>query len=155
MMFVFDTSAFRILFKHYYESRFPTLWDNFNQMVEDNKILSVKEVANELESIEDKLNQWSKDNKSIFQTPNEKEVEYLFKIFEGKHFKDNIEKKKVLLGQPVADPFIVAKAKAHNAIVVTQELHKPHAVKIPNICEFLQVEYTNLEGFMEKVGWKF
>lgn len=76
-------------------------------------------------------------------------------IFKKRHFQDNIEKIKLLKGGPVADPFLVAKAKALNGIVVTQEEFKPNSVKLPNICEFMGVQCTNLEGLMEKEDWQF
>ena len=37
-------------------------------------------------------------------------------------------------GTPVADPFIIAKAKANGLSVVTQEVYRENAHKIPNIC---------------------
>lgn len=58
-------------------------------------------------------------------------------------------------GKPVADPFVIAKAKVVEGIVVTQEEYKPNAAKIPNICEELAVSCVNVEGFMEKEQWRF
>jgi len=58
-------------------------------------------------------------------------------------------------GGPVADPFLVAKAKALDGTVVTQEEYKPNGVKIPNMCEYMNVRCTNLEGLMELEKWVF
>ena len=65
------------------------------------------------------------------------------------------EKKKLLKGGPFADPFIIAKAKIINAVVVSQEKYKENAVKIPNICKYFNIECINLEGFLTKENWKF
>lgn len=42
-----------------------------------------------------------------------------------------------------------------NGCVVTTEKHTPNAAKIPNVCEYFQVEWTDLEGFMESEQWRF
>ena len=42
-----------------------------------------------------------------------------------------------------------------NYCVVTQESERPHAAKIPNICEHFGVDWTNLKGFMERENWSF
>ena len=52
-------------------------------------------------------------------------------------------------------PFIVAAAKVINGCVVTEESKKPNAPNIPNVCEYFNIECTNLQGFMEREGWKF
>ena len=61
----------------------------------------------------------------------------------------------MLQGFPVADPFVVAKAKEIGGCVISQEKYKEKGVQIPNVCEFLNVECTDLEGFMEKEAWYF
>ena len=60
-----------------------------------------------------------------------------------------------LQGKPVADPFVIAKAKVHNGCVITQEVKKPNAARIPNVCEHFGVDCLNLEGFMEREDWTF
>jgi hypothetical protein len=47
-VYVFDSSPLIILFRHYYPDRFPTLWENFESLKADNKIISVREVFNEI-----------------------------------------------------------------------------------------------------------
>lgn len=42
-----------------------------------------------------------------------------------------------------------------NGCVVTTEKHTPNAAKIPNVCEYFHVEWTDLEGFMESEQWRF
>lgn len=71
------------------------------------------------------------------------------------HFQQLVEKKKILKGGPVADPFVIAKAKVEGAILVTEEAFKENAAKIPNVCEYFKVEYINLEDFMQREGWQF
>ena len=59
-----------------------------------------------------------------------------------------MEKKKRLKGGAFADPFIIAKAKINNAIIVTQEKYKENSAKIPNICKEFNIKYVDLEGFL-------
>ena len=155
-MYVFDTNAFSQLFRSYYPSRFPTLWEYFDELINSNKITSTKEVAREIEdgSVE-LLRKWAKNHKSIFPTPSYQEAQFVTKIFSVSHFRQIIEKRKILKGGKNADPFIVARGAILNATVVTMESEPKNGAKIPNICRHFNIKFTNLEGFMEMEGWVF
>lgn len=158
MIYVFDNSSLIDLFDNFYESRFPTLWKNFYNLVSMKKVISVREVANEIKRYkgESRLTEWLKKNSIIFIQPTQVEYTYITDIFDNEHFRNNIlTRQNILEGHPVADPFVIAKAKAINGIVVTQEKYKENSGKIPNICKFLDVKCTNLEGFMGREQWKF
>jgi len=71
------------------------------------------------------------------------------------HFQAMIRKKERLKGKPVADPFVIAKAKISGVWVVTQEKLKENAAQIPNVCKHFEIPCINLEGFMEKENWTF
>ena len=67
-----------------------------------------------------------------------------------------IRRKERLKERPVADPFVIARAKClENGCVVTTEKHKPNSAQIPNVCEYFGVDWTDLEGFMEREQWRF
>lgn len=121
MKYVFDSGPLIWLFRHYYKNRFPSLWKNFDSLVGNGRLLSVREVMNELLGQEDDLSRWVKENKSFFETPEPEELMFVMDIFKAKHFQTMIRKKERLQGKPVADPFIIAKAKIENATVVTTE----------------------------------
>ena len=60
-----------------------------------------------------------------------------------------------------ADPWLVAYAKAHRCIVVTNEQLRPDAkskVHLPNVCQQFRVEYKDifdiLQGLKIKFLWK-
>jgi len=57
MIYVFDSDTLIDLFRHYYPERFPTLWQNFDNLVSNSKIISVSEVGKELEDYEDRLSE--------------------------------------------------------------------------------------------------
>lgn len=155
-MYVFDTSSFRELF-HFYPRRFPTLWNDFHDLIQNEHILSVKEVLQEMSAGGNNHSdiQWANNHKKIFKEPTVEEALFIAEIFREEHFQQSLEQKKLLKGGPFADPFIIASAKINSAIVVTQEKYKTNGAKIPNICEKFGVEYTDLEGFMEMENWKF
>ena len=142
---------------NYYPDRFPSFWEMFNDFVEVGRILSVREVLNELElqSTKAHLDQWVRKNKRMFLSPGPEETEFISAIFEVGHFRQLVSVENLLKGRPVADPFVVAAAKAHGACTVTEESMREHAAKIPNVCDHFGIEWTNVEGFMEREGWTF
>lgn len=156
MAYVFDTNCF-IVIGHYYPEQFPSFWEKFNQTVESDKIISVREVRRELgiNAAEDHLIKWIKLHKNIFVTPSSAVMQLVNDIFSVPHFKASLPDRTQLGNNPFADPFVIAQAKAMNYCVVTQESEKPHAARIPNICEHFDVDWTSLQGFMERESWTF
>ncbi|CAE6505604.1 conserved hypothetical protein [Nitrosomonas nitrosa] len=155
-VYVFDSGPLIILFRHYYPRRFPTLWEQFDQMVANGQITSTREVMNELEGQEDDLANWCKQNRRVFATPTVEELTSVREIFNIEHFQAMIRKKERLQGKPVADPFVIARARClTDSCVVTSENHNPNAAKVPNVCEHFKIDYTDLEGFMERENWRF
>ena len=156
MTYVFDSDSLINLFRHYYPERFPTLWHRFDALVSEGKLVSVKEVFNEIGSRDDLLGTWAKEQKpTLFTESTVEELEFVVEIFKVAHFQAMIRKKERLRGKPVADPFVIARAKVLGACVVTQEKNAENAARIPNVCDHFVVPCTNLEGFMAKEGWTF
>jgi len=153
-VYVFDTTSFLEL-SHYYPKRFPSLWASFNDLVEAGEIISVKEVFKEINDSKPELFEWIHTKKNIFCEPTEEEARFLMQIFQVRNFQHSLEQKKLIKGGAFADPFVIAKAKVTNGIVVTQEKLKPNAAKIPNICEHFKVRCLNFEIFMEEQNWRF
>lgn len=155
MIYVLDSDALINLFRHFYLNRFPSLWDKFDRLVMEETIISVREVYNEIGGHEDRLSQWAKEKQSFFQRPSAEELEFVAEIFKVTHFQALIREKERLQGKPVADPFVIARAKILNGCAITQEKKKPNAAKIPNVCEHFGIDCSNLEGFMEREDWTF
>lgn len=156
MKYVFDCGPLIDLFRHYYPSRFPTLWEKFHALVLEEVFISVREVYNEINSRKDMLASWAKKDKDkLFSQPTIEEFQFVREIFQVPHFQAMIRKKERLQGRPVADPFVIARAKVLNCQVVTTEIFRENSAKIPNVCKYFSVQCTNLEGFMEQEGWTF
>ena len=156
MKYVFDSDSLINLFRHYYPERFPTLWEKFNTLVSEGELTSVREVFKEIGSNEDSLGTWAKEQKNIlFLESTVEELKFVAEIFQVKHFQAMIRKQERLKGKPVADPFVIARAKISGACVVTQEKKTENAAKIPNVCDHFGIRWTNLEGFMKEENWTF
>ena len=157
MRYVLDNNALIVVFTHYYRSRFPSFWQLFDELAMYGRILSVREVLNEIERYEGRsaLVSWAKKNRGFFQQPTVEEVNFVQEIFAVRHFRALISQKSILLGHPVADPFVVAKANSIGGCVVTQETYKSNAAKIPNVCQRFNIPCMNLEGFMKNEAWQF
>jgi len=154
--YVLDSGPLIIMFRHYYPERFPSLWQRFADMAAAGELVSVSEVAKELDGQEDRLSEWVEDNKGFFHRPSVPEMAFVGRIFEVAHFQGLIRQQERLQGKPVADPFVIAKAALTKpGCVVTSEQYRDNAPKIPNVCEHFGVRCVNLEEFMAEAGWTF
>ena len=156
MIYVFDTSPFINIFRYYYLDGFPSLWKKFNSMISHQKIISVSDVKKELARRNDEAFQWSENNKSVFTAPTRLESSFVRVIFGVPHFQNLLNNQQLLNKHPVADPFVIAKARfMEDGCVVTEEKWKKGAAKIPNICEYFEIQCINFEGFMRNENWRF
>jgi hypothetical protein len=157
MTYTFDTSAYSQL-KHYHPEVFKTLWRNFEALTDSGLVWSTREVQRELEdwtNIPEFLELWLKPRKTMFHVPNTDEQLFVGTILAVPHFRMLISKQAQLRGSTVADPFVIANAKVHNSILVTQEDFKPNAARIPNICAHYSIPCINFEEFLIQQNWIF
>lgn len=156
MIYIFDTNVFIVL-NHFYPATFRSLWEGLEKLVAQGEIISTREVLKELAAQNDKdyIQEWVERHKSVFSIPDEQEMLFVQKILAVPYFQALINRKALLRGTPVADPFVIAAAKIKNGTVVTQEQAKPHAAKIPNVCDHFKIPCIDLEEFMKRQGWSF
>ena len=157
MKYVFDTNTLNSIFKFYYQDTFRGFWQNFNSMVKSGEIVSVKEVRRELSRWESWTNvkAWASNYQDFFANPTEDELQFITRIYAVKHFQQNIEQRKLLKGEPVADAFVIARAAVNDATIVSEEKFRPNAAKIPNICRYFKIDCIYLKEFLVKEGWHF
>ena len=165
MIYIFDSSTLINLFRYYYKDRFPTLWNNFNDLVESGNIISVREAYNEIANSEDDLSSWAKEHKTkVFLPPeSQEEIQFLQTFFQTEKYQQLIKFRNLKRGTPVADPFIITKAKCtENSCIVTEEGFfinsnkvKENSYQIPHICNDLEIDCVNFQKFMEKEKWTF
>ena len=153
-VYVFDSGPLFLLFKHFDPEVFPDLWEEFRRMIVDGRILSVREVHREILGPGNLL-QWAKAHDMLFLAPDGVQAEFLREMLQDRHAQQLINQKKMLKGGAVADPFVIALARARGGCVVTAEEYKPNAPKIPTLCKKFDIACTDLTGFMKREGWKF
>ena len=157
MIYVFDTSAFSRLFRNYYPDIFSSLWRLFDQLVDNGRITSTREVKRELQDGPvTEAREWANKNSALFPMPTVDEAQFVRKILED--FQRNIGHKKLLKGGKNADPFVIARAKILSATVVTLESESEQntkSAKIPNICKHFKIPCISLEEFMKRENWSF
>ncbi len=157
MTYVIDTNSLSNVLNHYYRDRFPSFWERLDEMIDSARVVSVREARFELESRFDKavIEQLRAHNSDFFEDPTVEELAFISEIYSVPHFRQNLDRKKLLQGGFFADPFIIAKAKVKEACVITEEEKPDHGARIPNICEHFKIECVKLEGFLVKEDWKF
>lgn len=151
--YIIDSGPFIDLNK-YPPDVFDTLWTNLEEMFHTNEIISSIEVYREIKDYNDEyVAEWSNRNKKYFFKPTIEEQAFVSDILE--EFPNLIKQSAILTGRPQADPFVIAQAKFNDAILVHTETVKPHAHKIPNVCNHYNIEEISLFDFFRKEKWKF
>ncbi|MCL5960735.1 MAG: DUF4411 family protein [Chloroflexi bacterium] len=157
MIYVFDTNSLSNVLNHYYCHRFPSFWEKLDDAIRDGWVISVRESKFELEDrfSDEALERLVKHNSGFFTEPTTEELAFIRQIYSESHFQQNLERKKLTGGGYLADPFLIAKARAVKGVVVTEEDLREHAAKIPNICKHFGIGCVSLEGFLLTEDWKF
>ncbi len=153
-MYIFDSSSFGAL-ANYYPPVMPTVWSIVNTLSDNGSLRSVREVYRELQEYthDKRLIDWLGKHKYIFLAPNTEELNFLKTMFEREQYRNLVRSEKISKGKPVSDPFLIAAARVHNAIIVTEEkLKTGAAARIPNVCQDFKVKCICLEEFMLAEG---
>jgi hypothetical protein len=156
VVYVIDTSSFIVL-ENYYPDTFPSFWGAWNGLADVGRVISVEEVQRELDTqaTADFLFDWVDGRKAIFGPPLTAEGQAVADIFAVPHFQQMISQKQRAKNSPVADPWVIARARLSGACVVTEEALKPNASKIPNVCAHFGVECANLREVFRREGWRY
>jgi Domain of unknown function (DUF4411) len=131
---------------------FPTLWANIEAMIAAGHIRCVDVVRDELARREDDVHAWAKAQQGLF-VPLSTDVQASAReVLAGHHRLIGVGS-----GRSGADPFVIALARAHDGVVVSEEtlsgnLSKP---RIPDVCDAMGVPRLNLVGFVQEQGWTF
>lgn len=156
MIYVVDTNTVRV-WGNYYPASFPSFWNHLEDLVTAGRLMSVREVYNELDAqnTSDHVAEWIETHRDLFKVPTTQEMQQVSAILAIPHFQPIVGQRAIVRGSPVADPWIVAKAAAVQGCVVTEEAYKPNGVRIPNICERFDVSCMNWAGVLKTEGWRY
>ncbi|MCQ2737812.1 MAG: DUF4411 family protein [archaeon] len=166
MQYVFDTNILINMYDNYFPNVFDIVWNKVEELIDDGVMVSISEVKLELKS-ESIKNHWltieSKCNETLFKELINGEEECIPLIESLPIYKEEFKRNKTVsslekewgnYATVVADPWLIAYAWKHNAIVVTNEKPtKKH--NIPHVCDELDVGHINLKEFFERNNIKF
>lgn len=166
-MYVLDTSILVEISERYYPEVFPSLWEKINELILDDKIVSLKEVLMEIDNGKFSK-QWglinNKVDKKLFREFEGDEMQELEKITEldiyTEKFRDKnknlttLEEEWTTYGEVVADPLLICHGLYYDSTVVSMESpNKGH--NIPHVCYELGVRCIGLKEFFIENEFKF
>lgn len=153
-----DTNVLIQAWQKYYSPKIcPDYWDLLNYLGTQNIIFIPEMVYDEIIKTDDDLSNWLKASKIPRKKIDERVVKCLQDIYSAdpnhKFLVDNTK------ARSLADPWVIAHALRENATVVTKE-EKVTAlnstkIKIPNVCEKMNVTWMNDFQLIEELGIKF
>lgn len=162
-LLVLDTSVFVQAHRNYYSHDIcPGFWNLLDHFAQSDHLLSIDRVRDEIFAPDepDDLTQWARQAPSgLFAATSEQAVVDAFKQMQrwsqGKAQFSAEAKEKFA---EVADGWVVAFAKAHSAVVVTQEVFRADVKKripIPNVCLEFSVDCIDTFEMLRRLGGKF
>ncbi|MBN1347479.1 MAG: DUF4411 family protein [Phycisphaerae bacterium] len=143
MRFCLDTSAFIGAYeRHYPPDVFPTVWEEIDRLMSDGRIVAPEDVLLEMKKKSDGVVQRVGAHKNSFLPLDEKVQECLRGIMSDfpEGFVDHLR------NRSGADAVVIALARAHGDVVVTEEKPSGKAgrPKIPDVCVHYGIECCGL-----------
>lgn len=150
--YCFDTSIFIDgMGKRYPPIVFGSVWEYVERLIKDGRIRSPREVMDEIERYDDDVFKWVKSRRQFIVDEDDATqiaAAEVMKEYPGFVAKGN--------ERACADPFVIAMARAHNLVVVSQEelvaTHRKTKPKIPNACLKFGVECLDIVKFLVREG---
>ncbi|MCV9388944.1 DUF4411 family protein [Reichenbachiella ulvae] len=143
--------------KYYSPQLCPEYWDNLNELGKAERIFIPNAVRDEIIRTEDDLSDWLKRSSIPIKQITESVTIALQNIYTSdpkhKFLVDNTK------ARSLADPWIIAHSLVEGATVVTKEEKvtqlNSKRIKIPNVCDNMNVRWINDFEFLKEVGIRF
>ena len=157
-VYLMDSNSFIEPFTGYYSLEYvPGFWNALIREHQKGNIFTISAIRNELLRREDGLQQWfESDLPKPFIREEDEQTEKIYKsIVSWAHNHpvfSPVNKQKFAGG---ADGLLVAYAKAHGMVVVTQEKEvgiESKQIKIPNVCKQFDVPYVNVVEMLQALN---
>jgi hypothetical protein len=151
-LFVWDTSALIAAWvERYPRDVLPPLWDKLAAAIAVGEMIAPDEVATELKKRSTDLLDFLKPHNGFF-IPTDANVLAEVSTILAAHPKLVMERKRA----SAADPFVIATARLHGGVVVTEEGRgSPARPKITDVCDAYSVPCISVLEAIRKKGWKF
>jgi rRNA-processing protein FCF1 len=153
-----DANVLIQAWQKYYSPRIcPNYWDMLDYLGTQNIIFIPEMVYDEIVRTDDELSEWLKTSQIPIKKIDEQVTKCLKDIYSAdpnhKFLVDNTK------ARSLADPWVIAHALREKAVVVTKE-EKVTAlnstkIKIPNVCDKMNVTWINDFQLIEELGIKF
>lgn len=153
-----DANVLIQAWQKYYSPRIcPTYWDMLDYLGTQNIIFMPEMVYDEIVRTDDELSEWLKTSQIPIKKIDEQVTKCLKDIYSAdpnhKFLVDNTK------ARSLVDPWVIAHALREKAVVVTKE-EKVTAlnstkIKIPNVCDKMNVTWINDFQLIEELGIKF
>lgn len=154
--YILDANIFIEAKNRYYAFNLcPGFWDSLLHHNSMGNLESIDRVGKELLEGKDNLAAWSKEVSGLFaSTETEFVVADYGAVIQWVQSQDRFNDAAKSEFSSGVDAWVIAYAKANNAIVVTQEVSEPKSrkdVKIPDVCNHFNVKYTNTFDMLQKL----
>lgn len=155
MPYCIDTSGLLDGWKRYYPPDiFPIIWDNVSDLIDAAGLIAPEEVREELRMGADDLYDWVCAREQMF-VPLTMEIQMAVADILAVHPQWVPTDR----SRNMADPFVVAVARAKGCTVVSGEQWgtspRPDRVKIPNVCASFGIHHIQFLDMMREQGWVF
>ena len=161
MTYLLDANTLIDAKNRYYQMGFcPGFWDWILQHWAAGTIASIKSIEAELRRGNDELADWVKTNAKIFLAESDAGTQTIFGEVAAHVASMEATMKAGALNEFLggADPWLIAKAKAMGATVVTNEhldLRNRKKFLIPNVCRHFGVPYMNTFELLNQLQAEF
>jgi hypothetical protein len=151
--YVFDTSALiGAWVRSYPPDAFPRLWEEFDALIADGRMIAPEEVMDELRAQDDALLAWAKQRIAHLVIPTSRAL-----MLEARAIlNDHPFLAKSGTGRSAADPFVIALAALRECALVTQEQGgSPNKPRIPFVCRNRGIDCVSLLDVIRAEQWSF
>ena len=158
--YIIDTSSLIELSKSNPLDLYPIVWKKVEGLIYSNRLISPREVLNEISLRDDELTIWSKAHKELFIDPTPQQVNNVRDILSKYPSIINVK------NRYSADPWVIALALERiedpqqtlmiiKNFVVTEEKIRGEKVRIPYICQNFNVKAITIFEMFRIEGWVF
>ncbi len=161
MKYLLDANTFIEAKNRYYNMTVcPGYWDWIEREFANGQVASVENVGDELLNGNDELRDWAASHKALFLPVSEEETQGAFAEIAAHAAELATDMKPGALEEFLggADPWLIAKARVQDAVVVTHEQFNPQAKKkilIPNVCRQFEVRWMNTFDLLLELEARF
>ena len=160
LIYSIDTSGWTSIKRGYPISNFPSLWRNVELLHTNKRLISPKEVYDELEKQDDELFKWAKLHKQVFFKLDDEQVAVGLQIVNDYPTLVNPFKQ-----TPDADPFVISLAIVQRkrstllgdecVVVSAEKRGGPQKSKIPDVCTHNNIRHFTILDVIAEEGWTF